>query len=310
MKVLVMAAGAVGGYLAGILNRSGEEVVAVARGANLEAIIQDGLIVESVRSGNFTEPVSAVDRLSGDWQADLIIFCVKSYHNEEAIKVLTPAVQDSTTILTLENGIGSGDQLADAFGSDKILLGAAYVGTKRLRPGVFAELEGEVRLVFGEEDGTHSQKAKEVHKVLSKTGIDVELSSDVLKTLWEKLIYICALSGMTCVTRASFLEINSLSGTHNLVRAVMDEVSQVGRALGVNLAEDVVESTMNYFKSLHFDLLSSMYGDLIIGNPLELNVLNGAIDRLGKDMDIVTPVNSFISEILSVADNRARLTSN
>ena len=66
---------------------------------------------------------------------------------------------------------------------------------------------------------------------------------------------------------------------------------------------------MNYFKSLNFDLLSSMYGDLIAGNPLELNVLNGAIDRLGKDMAILTPVNSFIYEVLSVSDNRARLTS-
>ena len=306
MKVLIMAAGAVGGYLAGVLNRSGEEVVAVARGANLEAILRDGLIVESVRSGNFTEPVSAVDRLSGDWKADLIILCVKSYHNEEAIKVITPAVQDSTTILTLENGIGSGDQLADAFGTEKILLGVAYIGARRLRPGVFAELTGNVRLVFGEEDGTHSQKAKKVHEVLSKTGIDVELSSDVLKTLWDKLIYICALSGMASVTRASFLEVNSLPRTHNLVRMVMDEVAQVGRALGVNLEEDVVESTMNYFKSVNFHVTSSMYDDLIVGNPLELSVLNGAIDRLGKAMGIPTPINSLISDVLSVVDNRVR----
>ena len=308
MKILIMAAGAVGGYLAGILNRSGEEVVAVARGANLEAILRDGLIVESVRSGNFTESVSAVDRLNGDWHADLIIFCVKSYHNEEAIRVITPAVKDSTTILTLENGIGSGDQLADAFGIDKILLGVAYIGARRIRPGVFGELTGNVRIVFGEEDGTHSQKAKKVHEILSKSGIDVELSSDVLKTLWDKLIYICALSGMASVTRASFLEINSLPRPHNLVRVVMEEVSQVGRALGVNLAEDVVESTMNYFKSVNFNVTSSMYDDLIAGNPLELNVLNGAIDRFGKDMGLLTPVNSFIYEVLSVADNNARIT--
>ena len=146
---------------------------------------------------------------------------------------------------------------------------------------MFAELTGNVRLVFGEEDGTHSQKAKEVHEVLSKTGIDVELSSDVLKTLWDKLIYICALSGMASVTRGSFLEVNSLPRTNNLVRTVMDEVAQVGRALGVNFEEDVVESTMNYFKSVNFNVTSSMYDDLIVGNPLELSVLNGANDSLG-----------------------------
>ena len=69
-------------------------------------------------------------------------------------------------------------------------------------------------------------------------------------------------------------------------------------------------STMNYFKSVNFHVTSSMYDDLIVGNPLELSVLNGAIDRLGKDMAILTPVNSFIYEVLSVSDNRARLTSN
>ena len=106
-------------------------------------------------TGDFVvKPADAVDSLDGDWQADLVLFCVKSYQNEVAINQMKPAVGPNTMILTLQNGLGSADELSAVFGQDSVMLGAAYVEAERLRPGVFAEHGGTCRLVFGERDGS------------------------------------------------------------------------------------------------------------------------------------------------------------
>ena len=105
MKILVMAAGAVRGYFGGLLARNGEDVTFVARNQNLEAISSSGLKVESIRSGNFTIHPSVVDKLDGTWKADLVLFTVKSYHNEQAMETIKPAVADDTNILTTAEGV-------------------------------------------------------------------------------------------------------------------------------------------------------------------------------------------------------------
>ena len=149
MNILVMAAGAVGGYYGSLLARADNDVLFVARGENLEAIRRDGLRVESVTSGRFTVRGNAAERPDGNWRADFVLFCVKSYQNAQAIETIRPAIGEGTTILTLQNGIGSGAELSDAFGRDKVMVGAAYVDAGRPEPGVFEEqgggLPGRVR---------------------------------------------------------------------------------------------------------------------------------------------------------------------
>ena len=306
MKILVMGAGAVGGYFGGVLSKSGEEVTFVARGQHLEAINRDGLRVESVASGDFTVPPPAIERPDGRWKADLALLCVKSYHNQQAMETMKPAVGDGTAILTLQNGIGSGDRLASIFGREKVLLGAAYIEAMRRAPGVVAEVGGPCRIVFGEEDGRKTERVVGIRDTLRRAGIEAQLSSEVLKELWNKLILICALSGMTCITRASAAEVLDSPESLDLTWRVMREAEAVGRAKGINLSDDIVESTMAYFQRFKHELVSSMQRDLESGNPIEVGVLNGSIASSGKDVGVPTPVNDFIVACLAVVDNRAR----
>ena len=159
MKALVMAAGAVGGYFGSVLARGGNEVRFIARGDNLRAIRERGLTVRSVTSGDFSIRAPVSDCVDGSWFPDLVLFCVKSYHNREAIDCIAPAVGPDTAILTLQNGIGSGDDLAAAFGAEKVMLGAAYVEAAHPEPGVFEEHGGTCRIVFAEPDSRKSQEA-------------------------------------------------------------------------------------------------------------------------------------------------------
>lgn len=305
MTILVMGSGAVGGCYGGLLARAGEDVVFVARGQHLQAIRLHGLRVESSNAGDFVVRPRVVEQLDGSWQADLVLFCVKGYHNEEAMKVIAPAVGDATAILTLQNGIGGGDQLASRFGPDKVLLGAAYIDAMRKGPGVVADIGNSLRITFGEVDGERTERAEVIERTLRNAGIDAVLSDNVLKALWNKLVYICALSGMSCITRGPFEDVLGTPETLGVTEQVMREAYDVGKASGVGLDDDLVETTLAGFLR-EKDFVSSMYLDLVAGNPLELDVLNGAVSRMGKALGVDTPANDFITACLRIADNKGR----
>lgn len=307
MKILVMGTGAVGGCFGGMLAHTGHDVTFVARGANLDAIRSNGLRVESVAAGNFTVTPPVMNSAGDSGEADLILYCVKSYHNEAAIDDMAVAVGDGTVILTLQNGLGSGDMLSERFGREKVLLGAAYIEAARKAPGVFAELGGDCLIVFGEQDGTESERAVRTKDTLESARIQVELSTDVQTSLWTKLVGICAFSGMACITRASFADVLDTQETNDLTRQVMQEAADVALATGANLADDVVDSGMARLEAHKHESSSSMYLDLQAGNPLEVGVLNGAVSRYGRKAGVATPVNDFITACLAVADRMARV---
>lgn len=306
MKILIMGTGAIGGCYGGLLARSGEDVVLLARTANLRAIRERGLRVESDTFGDFTVQPEAVDMLDGTWTADLVLFCVKGYHNEQAMSDVLPAVGEGTTVLTLQNGIGSGEQLANHFGAEKVLLGAAYIDAERIEPGVFAQRGSPPRIVLGEENGELSERAQAIADVLRRANIETEVSPNVLTALWSKLVYICALSGMSCITRASFSDVLETPETYSMTMQVMEEALKVGQASGVPLDDGLPESVMAGFLEEKGGLISSMHTDLMAGNPLEASLINGAVTRIGEEVGVPTPANSFISACLTIADNKAR----
>ena len=305
MKALVMAAGAVGGYFGSVLARGGNDVRFIARGDNLRAIRERGLTIRSVTSGDFSIRAPVSDSVDGSWFPDLVLFCVKSYHNREAIRCIAPAVGPDTAILTLQNGIGSGDDLATVFGTERVMLGAAYVEAAHPAPGIFEEHGGTCRIVFAEPDSRKSSRSVSILEMLRESGIDAEIADDIDSALWSKLVFICGLSGMTCVTRSSFAEVMNTPQTADLTLNVIKEVAEVTRASGVNLDADIVESTMESFREDRYELVSSMYADLEAGRPLELANLNGKVSALGRDLGVPTPANDFITACLTPALNRA-----
>ena len=305
MNVLVMAAGSVGGYFGGLLAKAGNDVLFVARGENLVAISSSGLKVESVTSGDFTVDAKAAERTDGSWTADLVLFCVKSYHNSVAIDTISPAVGSDTVILTLQNGIGSGDDLSEAFGAQRVMLGAAYVEAAHPGPGLFRELGGACRIVFAEQDGSASERGVQIKETFADAGIDSEVAEDIEQALWNKLVYICGLSGMTCITHSSFAEVMASPETREMTLHVLEEAAAVGTAAGVDLSADLVDSIMENFIEDSDHLISSMHADLTAGNPMEFGNLNGKVSELGRQLGVPTPINEFITTCLIPQHKRA-----
>ena len=305
MKITIMGTGGVGGYYGGMLAKAGEDVTFVARGEHLEAIRERGLHVRSRASGEFTVKAKATETLDGAEPADLIIFCVKGYDNDVAIDLIRPAVGPDTSILTLQNGIGSGDALSAAFGEDGILLGASYVDARKTGPGEAIETGPESTIVFGVSGGGETPKARRVLETLKAAGIPVTLSEDPDQIIWSKFVYICGLSGMMCITRATMSEIMDAPGTRAMTEQVMREAESVGIAKGVNLPSDLVEGILAEFGGSDDGGWSSMRTDLESGNRMEIGVINGAVARVGKEVGIETPANAFITSCLTPAHNRA-----
>jgi len=306
MRIVVIGAGGVGGYFGGLLARSGLDLRFAARGEHLLAIQRDGLKIESVATGEFSVHVSAFENSKGQDKADLILFCVKSYSNNEAIRLVDGIIQDNTSIITLQNGIGITDELGAVFGQDKILPGLAYIETSVKSPGVISQTGGPCRIIFGEIDGKISNRVTNITKIFNNAEIEVEPSDNILVEIWNKFIFICGLSGVTSITRTSLKEVLDTPETFEILEKVMLETETVGRAKGIDISTEIVKQTMDRFKEFSTVLKSSMQLDLEKGKPFELDALNGTVSRLGLEFGIPTPINSFIYACLKPANIAGR----
>lgn len=305
MNVLIMAAGSLGGYIGSEISKS-HNVTLIARNQHLKKIQTDGLVIKSVTSGNFVCNAEAYEKPIENYKADLIIYCVKSYQNNKAISVIKNSADAETTILTLQNGIGSGELLSSHFEQNNIILGAAYIDASTLDYGIIKEHGGDCRIVFGNYEGNNNYHTEKVKTALKSTNINYCLSKEILTTIWEKLIFISGLSGMTCITNSTFEEILSYRQTRHMTKSLITESYNVGTKSGIKLNKEIVEDTMKYFINLKSELTSSMHQDLINGNQLEIESINGAISKIGKLYDVPTPINDIIYDCLSLINKRRK----
>ena len=299
MRIAIVGAGAVGGYFGGLLARAGNEVILLARGEHLDAIGRNGLEIRSTW-GNFNVPVRATDDPAEVGPVDLALLTVKTYQNAAAIPSMAPLMGSTTSVITLQNGVEAYKEVGRAYGMERVLPGAAYIETHVAEPGVVEQVGEVVRIVFGEADGSSTQRALAIQDTLRAAEINSELADDVLKALWTKFVFIATLAGVTSTSRASMAPLLADAQSRTMVVACLREIESVGRAEGVGLDEDVVDKIMAYMESTAKDLHASMHTDLELGRPLELEALNGTVARLGREHGVPTPVNDVLYSLLVV----------
>ena len=305
MNILIMAAGAVGGYFGSVLSKT-NEVTFIARGPHLEKIQECGLSVRSATSGDFVCESKAYETPPPGYKADLIIFCVKEYQNQKACQVIANSVTNDTTILTLQNGLGSGDILGREFGNEKILLGAAYIEASKADPGLIVEHGGVCRITFGGQNEEQTERVQILEQIFKASPINFTVSKNINDDLWQKLVFISALSGMTCLSISNFSEVMTNPYTRDITKELVKETASVASELIPNFSKDTVSNVIEYLETHKNDLVSSMHQDLLAGNPMEIDAINGAVSREGKNLGIPTPINDMIASCLSLQDLRAR----
>ena len=305
MRIAMVGTGGVGGYYGGLLARDGHDVAFITRGEHLRAIRSRGLEIRSVHGDFIVHPARATDRPEEIGAVDLTIFAVKTYHTDSAARLMRPLVGPQTVILPLQNGVESAVNLIRHFDQRAILGGATWIVASIVEPGVIRQESQFRRIALGELDGRLTERVKAVGDALAEAGATVEVSAEIEKVLWTKLLFIASFSGVTSVTRAPAGPVMACAESRLLLERAMREVEAVARARGFTLDADVVEKTMAFCEKLEATATSSMQRDVAAGRRLEHNALNGAVVRLGRELDVQTPVHEFIWTCLKVVDSMA-----
>jgi len=300
VKIMIMGTGGVGAYYGGLLAQQGNDVAFIARGAHLEAIRANGLQVKSI-FGDFTiNPAKATDKPADVGPVDLILFCTKTYSTDEAAQAILPVVGRQTAVLSLQNGVDAAERIG------KVIGGATWISSAVEAPGVIKQVSQFRRIVFGELDGTHSERIQNIHKVLENIGVTVELSENILKILWTKFVFISSASSFGSLTRLPMGEYRSVPQTRAMIIGLMREVEAVARAQGIDLDEDVVQKSLDFMDGAAPHIKASMQLDVDAGRKTELEAMVGVIGRKGHDLGIPTPIADFIYASLLPIELKAR----
>lgn len=298
MRIAVMGTGGVGGYFGTRLALGGCDVGFIARGRHLDAIRQRGLKVESPLGEMHLATPRATDDPDDIGPVDLILFGVKLWDTEVAARAVTPLIGPETAVVSLQNGVRKDDILRNILGERAVMGGACYIAAQITEPGVIRHSGTMQKLVFGEYDGKRSPRAEALLDACRKAGIEAEVSQDIRRTIWEKFVFLVGLSGLTTCVRKPIGPIRSNARTRALLHDAMREVVAVGRAQGVQLAENFADDRLAFGDSLPATMTSSMHNDLERGNRLEVDGLSGDVVERGRAAGVPTPVNRAIYDIL------------
>ncbi len=300
MKIVMMGSGGVGGYFGGRLAAGGADVHFVARGAHLEAMRSQGLTIEGGPAPFHLPQVPATNDPSSIDVADFVLIAVKLWDTAAAIEQVKPIVGPHTTVISFQNGVLKDRYLIDAFGVSRVMGGVGYVATTIDRPGVIRQTGPMQRLLFGEFDGTTSERGQRLLEACLKGGIAAQLSEDIRREIWQKYVFLVGLSGTTTTIRKPIGPIRENAQTRALLRDVMREVVAVARGQGIDLPSDYAEHRLALADDVAHDMTSSMHHDLERGNRLEVRWLSGGVVELGEAVGVPTPLNRAIADILAL----------
>ncbi|MDN5843213.1 MAG: 2-dehydropantoate 2-reductase, partial [Alcaligenaceae bacterium] len=231
---------------------------------------------------------------------DLVFFGVKLWDTEAAARSVAPQLGRQTAVVSFQNSVVKDDILRDVLGADHVMGGVCYIASTVSEPGVIRHSGTMQKLVFGEYDGGESPRALRLRDACAQAGIDVELSQDIQRAIWEKFVFLSAFSGITSAVRAPIGPVRANEQARAFLHDAMDEAVQVARAEGVAIPADYAEDRLVFADQLPASMTSSMYHDLERGNRIELAWLSGDVLARGERLGVPTPCNRAIVALLSI----------
>ncbi|MFC9396363.1 ketopantoate reductase family protein [Streptomyces sp. NPDC057027] len=309
MKILVVGAGATGGYFGALLARAGEDVTFLVRPARAAALRERGLRVVGRDEEWTVEPrLVTADELRDPRESsepyDLVLMSVKSTGLDRAIEDVAPAVGPDTAVIPLLNGLAHIDALNARFGAPAVLGGVAKVVTTLDDSGDIRRLAPLAHLAFGEQDGTVSARVERIRKVLEGAGIDAPPPADVLTAMWHKWVFITTFGALTSLMRGTVGDVYDAPGGPALGPALLDEAAAVAAAAGHPVPEKERAATLAVVSAPGSPMVPSLYRDLAAGRPTEVEHLFGDLTARARALGVPTPLLDLATLHLRVHQRR------
>lgn len=302
MKIAIIGVGAMGSVYAALLASGGHEVWAVdVWKEHIDAIREKGLRVEGA-SGDRTVRINATTNPDDVRDADLVIIATKHDGVVDAAQAALRIAKDDAPILTIQNGLGSADAIAEIVGSKRIMLGVVGgFGASIKAPG-HAHHNGMEFVRLGEMNGGLTPRLEAVAEAWRAGGFKVLTFSDIHKMVWEKLICNVTYSGPCALTGLRVGEAQENPNAWSICAACANEAYQVARAKGIALDFDDPIAYVRAFGQKIRNARPSMLLDHLAGRRAEIDNINGAIPREGAKVGVATPVNSIVVALLKAKE--------
>ena len=274
MRVLVLGAGALGGYFGGRLVEAGEDVTFLVRPKRREQIERHGLVIESP-SGNARLRVRTVlaDEVKPGY--DWVLFTCKAYDLDSAMDAIAPAMHGQCALLPVLNGLAHFDILDRRFGRPQVLGGSAHINSELRKDGTVVNGDPLNRILFGERDRAKTPRIQAIADAFAKTKVEWKLSEDIEQDLWEKITFLCALASVTCLFRANIGEIMAAPGGREAVLRALDANIEVATREGHPPRAAHIESVRERLTNPEGNWTASMLRDLEAGGRTEADHIVG-----------------------------------
>lgn len=301
MKIVIVGPGALGLLMAANLSRSKNDIWILDKdAARAKKLAEDGIKTESSAVSSRAKVSSSADsREIG--QADVVIICVKSYDTEEALKSAKGVIGEKTYVMSLQNGLGNLQLISEFVDNDKIIGGVTYHGAT-LVDDITVRHTGKGETVIGQENGKVLGEIRDIAAILTKAGFQTKITKDINSVIWSKLIINVGINALSAVTRLKNGALVENEYTREIMRRAVSEAVKVAKKKKARLAYDDPIQKVEAVCKATADNLSSMLQDVIAGESTEIDYINGAIVRQAKSLNIKTPTNEMLVELVKAVE--------
>ncbi|TRY26046.1 2-dehydropantoate 2-reductase [Brevibacillus sp. LEMMJ03] len=304
MKVLVLGAGAVGGYFGARLAENGGDVTFLVRERRRRQLLERGLRVQSVHGDIHLEQPQLIVAGEAAGPFDVVILSNKAYHLHDSLEAIAPYVGEQTAVVPLLNGIAHMELLWERFGRERVLGGLCFIETTLNEDGDVVQTSPTHEAVFGEWDGGRSERVDAMERAFAGTAASFRASANIQRDMWHKYLFITTLSGMTTLMNAAVGPIRDAAYGVELTRQLAEEVASVMRALHAPIDEDIVEKQMKTFLNLGYGMKSSMLRDMEKGLPVEADHLQGYLLKRAEELGVAAPLLKVVYNNLKVYERK------
>lgn len=288
MRILVVGAGATGGYFGGRLLQSGRDVTFLVRDRRAQQLAEQGLVIKSPM-GDVTlahPPTVQTGRIDGPF--DLVFLSCKAYHLPQVMEDIAPAIGPQTAILPVLNGMRHLELLDARFGAPHVLGGQCVIAATLDGDGIVRHLNTSHGVTFGERDGSRSQRIERVAQALGDATFDARLSTQIVQEMWDKWVFLASLAGITCLMRAAVGDIVAAPGGLAAIQGILDDAYAVASAHDHAPNERVMQRALAMLTEEGSTLSASMMRDLEQGGPVEADHVVG--DLIARGAALPLPV--------------------